>query len=130
MRYEKSRKSFAIEFAAAGLALTLLTELIFWVLVPNESLPSIVATSFVMFGSPFIISSVLAACSDSADLNALKGMTIGLLVVSALVVFYSVLIVLFYNGTGANIGGLAGLLLSPIVYGFGGYLGWKSGGRF
>ena len=129
MHYEKSRESFANKFALSGVALTLLASFVLWALVPNEGL-TIVATSFVMFGSPFLISSVLATFSDSADLNSLKGMTIGLLVVSVLIVFYSVLIVLFNNGPGANIGGLVGLLLSPIVYGFSGYLGWKSRGRF
>ena len=130
MSYEQNRKKFAINFAIAGIALTLLAFVVLMLLVPLGSLKTIIALSFTMFGTPCLIASVLATITEKADLNSLKGMTIGLLVVSVLVVLYSVSIVIFYNGTGANIGGLAGLLLSPICYCFGGYLGWKSKGRF
>jgi len=130
MSFEQDRKKFAIKFSLVSIAVTLLAFVLLTVLIPNESSKSIIAVSFGMFGAPFLISSFLAKFTAKADLNSLKGMTFGLLTVSVLVTLYSVLIVLFYNGTGANIGGLAGLLLSPICYCFGGYLGWKSKGRF
>ena len=123
------RKSFAIKFALAGIAVTILSYAMLVLLLPNESSQTILTLCVMMFGVPFLLSSLLASMTVRANVNALRGMTIGLLVVSVLITLYSLSIVIFYNGAGANIGGLAGLLLSPICYCVGGYLGWKSRGK-
>ena len=130
MDLNKDRKLFSIRFGFTGIALTVCALTVISLLFRHEGFSQLLVVSFLMFGVPFLLSSMIAILTKRPDLKSLKGMAVGFLVISILIVLYSTILVLTHTGGGANIGGLAPLLLSPFLYCVGGYLGYKSGGLF
>ncbi|MDM7861637.1 hypothetical protein QTP81_13635 [Alteromonas sp. ASW11-36] len=130
MEISKPRKHFAIKFGSLGIVLTILAFAVSAFAIPDEVYRELIAAFLMMLGAPFLLASISAILTLRPDLKSLKGMTIGLLVISILLILYSTFLVLTHTGSGANIGGLAPLFFSPIFYCVGGYLGFKSGGLF
>ncbi|WP_100658745.1 hypothetical protein [Alteromonas flava] len=120
------RRQFSLKFGIAGLIATVLAFGMLYMLLQHESLKTIASVGLVMFGAPFWLASIIALLTERPHLRSLRGMAIGLLVISVIITLYSALIMLMHTGGGANIGGLSVLIFSPLFYLVAGYLGWRS----